>query len=175
VVDETDLTLEDTFPTFRKVFASASYASYGHLPEDHRNDLTEHTRNALEHGASVPGADFSRSLLRVDQLRRPMENLFDRYDLLLNPTMPVAAFPNDDGPSVIGGRHVEPFWRFLPLTFLISMSGQTASSLPCGFTTESIPIGLHIVEDHGTEFRVLRASAAFEEARPWSGQRPPVS
>ena len=175
VVDETNLTLEDPFPAFWDVFATASYASYGNLLEDHREDLTEYARKALEHGASVSGADFSRGLLRVDQLRRQMENLFDQYDLLLTPTMPVAAFPIDERPSVIGGRQVDPSWGFLPFTFPINMSGQTASSVPCGFDAEGMPIGLHIVGPHGAESKVLRASAAFEEARPWSGQRPPVS
>ena len=175
VVDETDLTLEDPFPAFWDVFATASYASYGNLLEDHREDLTEYARKALEHGASVSGADFSRGLLRVDQLRRQMENLFDQYDLLLTPTMPVAAFPIDERPSVIGGQQVDPSWGFLPFTFPINMSGQTASSVPCGFDAEGMPIGLHIVGPHGAESKVLRASAAFEEARPWSGQRPPVS
>ena len=175
VVEETDLTLEDPFPAFWDVFTTATFASYGNLLEDHREDLTEYARKALEHGASVSGADFSRGLLRVDQLRRQMENLFDQYDLLLTPTMPVAAFPIDDRPSVIGGRQVDPFWGFVPFTFPINMTGQTASSVPCGFTAGGMPIGLHIVGPHGAESRVLRASAAFEEARPWSGHRPPVS
>ena len=175
VVDETDLTLEDPFPAFWDIFTTASYASYGHLLEDHRNDLAEYTRSALEHGASVSGADFSRALLRVDQLRRQMENLFDQYDLLLTPTMPVAAFPIDERPSIIGGRQVDPFLGFVPFTIPINMSGQTASSVPCGFTAQGMPIGLHIAGPRGAECRVLRASAAFEEARPWSVHRPPVS
>ena len=175
VVEEAELTVEDPFPAFWDVFATASYTSYGHLLQDHREELTDYARRALEHGSSVSGADFSRALLRVDQLRRQMEEFFDRYDLLMTPTMAVAAFPIEEKPSVIGGREVDPFWGYLPFTFPINMTGQTASSVPCGFTAGGMPIGLHIVGPHGAESKVLRASAAFEEARPWSGQRPPVS
>jgi aspartyl-tRNA(Asn)/glutamyl-tRNA(Gln) amidotransferase subunit A len=119
----------------------------------------------------------------MDLLRRQMENFFDQYDLLLTPTMAVPAFPIEQRPSVIGGREVNPFWGYLPFTFPINMTGQTASSVPCGFSAPStslragygLPIGLHIIGPWGAEARVLRASAAFEGARPWADQRPPVA
>ena len=174
-VDESPLVIEDPFPAFWDVFATATYTSYGHLLEDHRDDFTDYVRRALEHGAQVTGADLSRALLRVDQLRRQMEDLFDQYDLLLTPTMAVSAFPIEQRPSVIGGKKVEPFWGYLPFTFPINMTGQTASSVPCGFSADGMPIGLHIIGPKGAEATVLQASAAFEQARSWSGHRPPVS
>jgi aspartyl-tRNA(Asn)/glutamyl-tRNA(Gln) amidotransferase subunit A len=89
--------------------------------------------------------------------------------------MAVPAFPVDARPTVIGGRDVDPFWGYLPFTYPINMTGQTASSVPCGFSTGGMPIGLHIIGPHGSEAKVLQASAAFEEARPWNDKRPPVS
>ena len=173
-VQETTLQLEDPFPAFWDVFATASYTSYSHLFEEHRDDFTDYGLRSMEHGASVTGADLSRALLRVDQLRRQMEIFFDDYDLLLTPTMAVPAFPIGQRPAEIGGRQVEPFWGFLPFTYPINMTGQTASSVPCGFSSQGMPIGLHVVAPRGTEARVLQASAAFEAARPWAQHRPPV-
>jgi aspartyl-tRNA(Asn)/glutamyl-tRNA(Gln) amidotransferase subunit A len=174
-VEPTDLALDDPFPAFLDVFSTAAYTSYGHLLDDHRDDFTDYGRRALEHGAAMTGADLSRALLRVDELRRQMETFFDQYDLLLTPTMAVPAFPIGQRPSVIGGKTVEPFWGYLPFTFPINMTGQTASSIPCGFSGDGMPIGLHIVGPRRAEARVLQASAAFEEAHPWNGKRPPVS
>ena len=174
-VEETDLALNDPFPAFLDVFSAAAYTSYGHLLDDHRDDFTDYGRRALEHGASLTGADLSRALLRVDELRRQMEYFFDQYDLLLTPTMAVTAFPIEQRPTVIGGKQVEPFWGYLPFTFPINMTGQTASSVPCGYSADGMPIGLHIVGPGGAEARVLQASAAFEEAHPWIQHRPPVS
>ena len=54
--------------------------------------------------------------------------------LLLTPTMAVPAFPIEERPSVIGGKEVDPFWGYLPFTFPINMTGQTAASVPCGFS-----------------------------------------
>ena len=174
-VEETNLTMEDPFPAFYDIFATGTYTSYGHLLEEHGGEFTHYVRNTLEHAATLAAADFSRALLRVDQLRRQMEVFFDDYDLLLTPTMAVPAFPIGQRPSVIGGREVNPFWGYLPFTFPINMTGQTASSVPCGFSAEGMPIGLHIVGPKGAEAKVLQASAAFEQARPWIQRRPPVS
>jgi aspartyl-tRNA(Asn)/glutamyl-tRNA(Gln) amidotransferase subunit A len=55
------------------------------------------------------------------------------------------------------------------------MTGQTAASVPCGFSSDGMPIGLHIVGPRGAEGKVLQAAAAFERARPWQDKRPPVS
>ena len=174
-VEKPRLVIEDPFPAFWDVFATASYTSYGHLLDQHRDEFTDYGRRALEHGAEVTGADLSRGLLRVDQLRRQLEDLFDQYDLLMTPTMAVPAFTIEQRPTVIGGKQVDPFWGYLPFTFPINMTGQTASSVPCGFSADGMPIGLHIIGPKGAEARVLQASAAFEEARPWSEKRPPVS
>jgi aspartyl-tRNA(Asn)/glutamyl-tRNA(Gln) amidotransferase subunit A len=174
-VEEPQFAIEDPFPAFFDVFAISTYTSYGHLLEGHRDEFTDYALNSLDHGAQVTGADLSRSLLRVDQLRRQFEVFFDTYDLLLSPTMAVSAFPVGQRPVVIAGREVDPFWGYLPFTFPINMTGQTASSVPCGFSADGLPIGLHIIGPRGAEAKVLQASAAFEQARPWNGQRPPVS
>ena len=179
IVESPGLAIEDPFQAFWDVFATASYTSYGHLLEEHRDDFTYYGLRAFDHGAEVTGADLSRALLRVDQLRRQMETFFDEYDLLLTPTMAVPAFPIEERPSVIGGKEVDPFWGYLPFTFPINMTGQTAASVPCGFSedpaSEGMPIGLHVVGPRGSEAKVLQACAAFEQARPWVDKLPPIS
>ncbi len=179
VVETPGLSIEDPFASFWDVFSTASYTSYGHLLGERRDDFTYYGLRAFDRGAAVTGADLSRALLRVDQLRRQMEVFFDDYDLLLTPTMAVPAFPIEERPAIIGGKEVDPFWGYLPFTFPINMTGQTAASVPCGFSEDpasaGMPIGLHLVGPRGSEARVLQASAAFEQARPWSDKRPPVS
>jgi aspartyl-tRNA(Asn)/glutamyl-tRNA(Gln) amidotransferase subunit A len=118
---------------------------------------------------------LSRALAYVDRHKRRFADFFNDYDLLLSPAMAVTAFPIGQHPTRIGGRDVEPWWGYLPFTFPINMSGQTAASVPCGFSAAGLPVGLHIVGPAGAEGRVLRAMAAYEDARPWAHRRPPVS
>ena len=172
-IEEVNLLLEDPFEAFYDVFSTATYTSYGHLLDERITDFTDYVRNTLQHAAGLSAADLSTSLLRVDQIRRQMEIFFDDYDLLLTPTMPVTAFPIDDRPTVIGGKEVNPFWGYLPFTFPINMTGQTAANVPCGFSQNGMPVGLHIIAPKGSEALVLRASSAFEMINPWIHHRPP--
>jgi aspartyl-tRNA(Asn)/glutamyl-tRNA(Gln) amidotransferase subunit A len=173
VVEEANLILEDPFPAFWDIFATTAYTSYGHLLDDHQNEITDYARYCLKHGSRVSGADYSRALLHVCQLRQQMETFFEKFDLLLTPTMAVSAFPVGQRPPVIGGKQVNPHLGYLPFTFPINMTGQTASNLPCGFSVDGLPIGLHVIGPRGAEARVLKASAAFEQAQPWIQYRPP--
>ncbi len=173
-LEDSKLELEDPFPAFFDVFTVATYTSYSHLMEGHRDDFTDYGLYALDNAARLTAADLSRALLQVDQLRRRMEMFFDDYDLLLTPTMAVPAFPVNQRPTEIAGRKVETFWGYLPFTYPINMTGQTASSVPCGFSSDGMPIGLHIIGPRGAEAKVLQASAAFEAARPWEDKRAPM-
>ena len=166
--------MEDPFDVFWDVFATAAYTSYGHLLDEHRKDFSDYGLKSLLHGQSRSGADISRAIYEIDRLGRRMEEFFDGFDLLITPTMAVPAFPIGQRPSVIGGRKVEPFWGFLPFTYLINITGQTAASIPCGYSEDGMPIGLHIIGPRGSEVKVLQASAAFEQAQPWSGKRPAI-
>ena len=84
----------------------------------------------------------------------------DEYDLLLSPTVSAGAFPVGEPPSVIDGREVDTFSGFFPFTYPINMIGHPAASIPCGFTSEDLPVGLHIVGRWGDEETIIAASAA---------------
>ena len=106
-----------------------------------------------------------------------MADLFQKYDLLLSPTMPLTALSVEGFPEEIGGKPVypNPHMGFIPFTHPVNVVGNTAASIPCGFSSDGTPIGLHIIGPTGDEETVLAASAAFEQARPWIQHRPPVS
>ena len=73
------------------------------------------------------------------------------------------------------GKGVHKLWGYLPFTYPINLIGHTAASIPTGFSSEGMPIGLHIIGLRGGEEALLAASAAFEQAQPWVNERPPVS
>jgi Asp-tRNA(Asn)/Glu-tRNA(Gln) amidotransferase A subunit family amidase len=97
---------------------------------------------------------------------------FQKYDLFLTPTLATAAYGlGIFGPNVVAGQPVasalEPFF-----TFPFNLTGQPAASVPVGFTHDGLPVGLQIVGRPFEEATVLRASARFEEARPWADRWP---
>ena len=174
-VEDVDIGLHDAFQTFWDLFSTTAYVSYGHLYETQAEDMTESARGTIEYGSQRSIADYSRALLRLEQFTAQVEGILDKYDLLLTPTLAVPAFPIGQRPTEIGGRQVNPFWGYTPFTYPFNMTMQPAASIPCGFSSDGLPIGLHIVGRRGQEATVLQASAAFEQARPWTDRRPPVS
>ena len=173
-VEEVDVGLQNPFRAFWTMFSTAAYSSYGHLLNHQAADLTTYGRYSLEQGRAATGAAVAQALHVVNLVKLRFEELLEEYDLLMSPTMPTVAFPVGEPPKEVDGKGLPPHLGYIPFTFPINMSGQTAASIPCGFS-EGMPVGLHVIGKAGDEATVLRASAAYEEAHPWGGARVGVS
>ena len=100
---------------------------------------------------------------------------FQRYDLLLTPTMPVPAFEHGLlGPTSIAGRQVAASARTW-FTCPFNLTGQPAATVPAGWTADGLPVGLQIAGRRLDDALVLRASAAYEAAAPWAHRWPPLA
>ncbi len=174
LVEEPGVTMEQPFGRMSAIVAANGYVSYGHHLDERPDDLTEYARARLERGKAVTGPEYSRALRELELLKFQMATLLETYDLLMTPTMAVPAFEVGKYPTEIAGRPVEE-WGFNPFSMVFNLTGQPAANVPCGFSTGGLPIGLHIVGHLWDEVTVLRASAAFEQARPWADKLPPVS
>ena len=123
------------------------------------------------------GKDMAMLQLHRYQLWEAVRAIFERFDLLLTPTTAVAAFPCEEigplGPASIEGVEIGPA-GWVPFTIPFDFTGQPAASVPCGFNSEGLPVGLQIVGDRFAEALVLRAAAACEGANPWRDSRPPL-
>ena len=174
-VEDSDLTLDSPFDAFWALFSAVSLARRPGVLEEHAGELTDYARSCYGRGSKVTGAEYASALGKMDLLKEQFANLFDSCDLLLSPTTAATAFPHGEPPKAIGGEPVDWFWGYLPHTYPINMIGHPAASIPCGFSSEGLPVGLHIIGRKGDEATVIAASAAFEQARPWAQHRPPVS
>ena len=173
-VEEVDVGLQNPFRAFWTMFSTAAYSSYGHLLDHDAGDLTTYGRYSLEQGRATHGAAVAQALHVVNLVKLRFEELLEEYDLLMSPTMPTVAFKVGEPPKEVDGKGLPPHLGYIPFTFPINMSGQTAASIPCGFS-DGMPVGLHVIGKAGDEATVLRASAAYEEAHPWGGVRAGVS
>jgi len=118
---------------------------------------------------------FEEALAERLSLWEGTRKFFDRFELLLTPTLPVPPFAAGLGaPQGIDGSvgALPPFPEWIPFTYPWNLTGQPAATVPCGFTRDGLPVGLQIVGRRFADSTVLRAAAAFEDARPWAGTRP---
>jgi aspartyl-tRNA(Asn)/glutamyl-tRNA(Gln) amidotransferase subunit A len=128
----------------------------------------------VERGRNILATDYLRARLANIDYRNQVQAFFDEYDLLLTPTLAVPPFEvGSFGPREIAGKRVAPI-DWMAFTFPFNITGQPAASVPCGFTSDGLPVGLQIVGRRFDDGTVLRAAAAFERARPWADRFPPL-
>jgi aspartyl-tRNA(Asn)/glutamyl-tRNA(Gln) amidotransferase subunit A len=137
--------------------------------------MPEDVRTLLELGAFVSGADY----LRAEQVRRLlMEDFraaFAVADVIITPTTPVTAWPHGETNVPIGDGQesiLSAAWR---LTYPFNLVGLPAITLPCGFDSRGLPIGLQIAGKPHSENTVLSLAHAYEEAHDWTHRRPDLA
>ncbi|GAB4519528.1 MAG: amidase [Roseibium sp.] len=112
--------------------------------------------------------EFTAAIVERKRIANAMWRFMDPYRFLLTPSVSVTAFDLDiGGPAEIAGtRAAATDWT--PFSALANLTGQPALSVPAGFTSEGLPVGLQIIGRHLDDAGVLRAAAALESVRPWS-------
>ena len=100
-----------------------------------------------------------------------MQAFHATYDLLLTPTLPVAAF--DAGVELPAASDAERWTAWTPFSFPFNLTQQPAATVPCGFTKAGLPAGLQIVGRMHDDATVLRAARAFEREHPFEMPKAP--
>ena len=112
--------------------------------------------------------------LKAQQVRtlilRDYARAFERVDVVAMPTSPTAAFRLNEKSS-------DPLQMYLADVFTVSanLAGLPAISVPCGFTSERLPIGLQLTGRPFDEATLLRAADAYERETEWWKQTPPIA
>ncbi len=169
-VEEVDPGFEDPAEAFSVLwFAGAAKVVDSHGPgNDDRID--QGLRRGAEYGRTLSASDYLDATAVRMRLGTLMGELHQRYDLLVTPTMPLAAFPlGRDAPPDSAS---EAWTGWTPYTYPFNLTQQPALSVPCGFTGDGRPVGLQLVGPRHADALVLRAGRAYERATDWSARRP---
>lgn len=102
-------------------------------------------------------------------IRRDFERAFAQVDVMACPTSPFTAFK-------IGEKADDPLQMYLADIFTLSLNlaGNCGLSMPCGFDSSGLPIGLQLLGPAFGEEKILRAAHAFEQATAWHLPHPPL-
>ena len=119
-------------------------------------------------GALLSAADYITAQRGRQKIKRGFAELMTRVDLLATPTFPYPAVTFAEDLST-------PAWGRTSLTRMFNMTGQPAISVPCGFSSRGLPIGLQLAGRPFEDAAVLRAAHAYEQATDWHNRRPPLA
>lgn len=173
VVSVTDPGFGDPVEAFHVLWFSGAAASTAALTDAQRAQLDPGLREVCAQGSGYSAIDYLDATAQRAALGRTMGEFHEHFDLLVTPTMPIAAF--EAGVEVPAGS-ASPRWTgWTPFSYPFNLTQQPAASLPCGFTSAGLPVGLQVVGPRYADARVLTACRAFEQARPWQAKRPVIA
>ncbi|CQR47332.1 Glutamyl-tRNA(Gln) amidotransferase subunit A [Paraliobacillus sp. PM-2] len=100
-------------------------------------------------------------------IKNDFEKVFEDYDVIIGPTTPTPAFK-------VGEKTDDPLTMYANdiLTIPVNLAGVPGISVPCGFSTNGLPIGLQIIGKHFDETTIYRTAYAFEQATDHHKKRP---
>jgi len=114
-------------------------------------------------------AYYNRAQKVRQLLRRDFTEAFKKCDLIFTPTSPIPAFK-------AGEKTQDPLQMYLAdiFTIAVNLAEVCSVSIPCGFTSSRLPVGLQLIGPHFEEAKLLQAAHAYERSHDWFKQKAPL-
>jgi aspartyl-tRNA(Asn)/glutamyl-tRNA(Gln) amidotransferase subunit A len=172
VVEEVTLPfLGDPFNTLATLVYGEIVPSIKALAAGREGEL--HAVGAGIVGMSDPSfVDFAAAHAQAETLRSAFAGFFQKYDVLLTPVNPMTATPHGALVLVVNGVTV-PWTHVMAATSPFNLTGLPALSVPYGFSSEKLPIGIQLVSKWLDDATILRLGAMLER-RGGLGNRHPI-
>jgi aspartyl-tRNA(Asn)/glutamyl-tRNA(Gln) amidotransferase subunit A len=159
------ISIDEIYSKVRSVEGYAYHSRWiAESPEKYQPATRE---RIIRNSAEIKASTYAQARRQLDLLRREIKKVFVTVDLLVTPTLPSppVAIAQAADPSAVSIRNTSPF----------DVLGLPAISVPCGFTTSGLPIGLQIVGAPFAETTVLALAHAYERETEWHKRHPDLT
>ena len=154
VVRELPIKLDESYDTTTTLYTPMAMASLDLVPQENEAMTDPLVRELSQLSNTLSSKEYFRAQQKRLEVCRLFTEAFETFDLILTPTM--EALPN---------RLDEPSPDML-LNRIFDMTGQPSISVPVGFSTQALPIGVQLVAAKGEDALVLRAAKSLETLFP---------
>ena len=162
IVTEVDPGFADPAEMFAVLWWTGARNALRHLPRRDYAKLDLGLADVLDQAAGITLDHYMAAQTARGALGAQTRQFMLNYDILITPTMPIAAF--DAGQLSPGPLGPQAWVNWTPFSYPFNLTQQPAASVNCGFTFTGLPIGLQIVGGMFDDRAVMRASAALEAA-----------
>ena len=163
----------EAFPTLRHLSYHASYAA---LAKQRPEWIKDTIHWEIDEAERQSAADVARASARQDQMYSQVEAFFTRYDYFVLPVTQVEPFDvTIKYPTSVAGTSMSTYIDWMRSCWYVTFMASPAISVPAGFTSSGLPVGLQIVGRHRDDWSVLQLAYAFERATGHGRRRPRVA
>lgn len=176
VVDDVAPDLAGVDRIFLTLRAFRTAATWGPLLTSHRDALKPEMVAEIEAGQALTSAEVSGAMIRHAQLLDRLRRFQQQYPYLVCAVNQVPPFDASlDWPKAIDGVPMTHYIEWMQSAYWISTTFCPALSVPAGFTSEGLPVGLQIVGRRRDDLGVLQLGHAFEQATGVGRVRPALA
>jgi amidase len=164
---------DEVFLTIR---AWRSWNTLGPLLETHRAELKPEALWEIESGSRLSGSDVAHALIRHADVMERMRRFQEKYEFIVCAVNQVLPFDATlDWPKDIEGTPMEHYIAWMKSAYWITATFCPAISVPGGFSSEGLPVGIQIVGRYRDDLGVLQIAHAFEQATGFGRRRPAIA
>jgi aspartyl-tRNA(Asn)/glutamyl-tRNA(Gln) amidotransferase subunit A len=163
--------IEIEVPTDRTLQTAEAYAYHAESASRSPELYQPETLRRIRRGEDISAAEVERRRRELKHIRSEVHKIFEGVDVLVTPTTPVPAGAIDElkkDPDLLRPHEL----MLLRNTRPVNVWELPAISVPCGFTTVGLPIGLQIIGPQWREDTVLKLAYAYEQATDWHKRSP---
>jgi amidase len=151
-------------------------AVYGPLLARYRDRMKPEAIGEVEAGLALTGAEVAEAMMQHSQLLDRVRRFQDTYEFILCAVNQVPPFDATlDWPRTIDGVAMDNYVAWMKSAYWITVTFRPAISVPAGFTSDGLPVGVQIVGRYRDDFGVLQLAYAFEQATRFGQRRPAIA
>lgn len=174
-VEDAEPNFTDADEVFKVLRAWRFELSRGNLLQTHRDLLKDTVIWNIEEGVKLTGPQIGWAERKRTELYHRVRTFMETYEFLILPVTQVPPFDiKQRYVTEINGVPMDTYIDWMRSCYYITLTGHPAASVPCGFTSDGLPVGVQIVGRHQDDFGVLQLAHAFEQATGFGKRRPPV-
>ena len=160
----------EAFQTLRAVLFATMMEP---ILEQHRDKIAPEIIGNIERGLNImPSQIFEAERVRIELFKKILA-FFETHDFLICPAASIAPFSVDQRyVTEIDGKPCETYIDWFSITFALTMTSCPTISVPCGFTSEGLPVGIQIMGKPRGEAALLLVAKQFEQAIGIAAQLP---
>jgi amidase len=176
IVEEAVPDLSGADSIFLTIRGFTNAATYAQLMAEHKDQMKPEAVFAVESGLELSRADVARAMIEHGLLMERIRKFQEKYEFTLCAVNQVPPFDATvHWPQEINGVRMNTYTDWMKSAYFITTTFRPAISVPAGFTSDGLPVGVQIVGRYRDDFGLLQFASAFEQATGFGKKRPLVA